>query len=253
MAAHLEPEILLVDEVLAVGDAQFQKKCLGKMGDVAQHSGRTILFVSHSMAAIENLCNRCVLLAKGRLVIEGETSVVLRQYTQTAQAAQPIGDRNDRKGDGRVRINSFSMKSVEGEIVSTAQSGKEITFQFEINNVTNSALTGVLVAFGLNNLNGVRIAHFNSDLCGMSIDAIPPGACRIKLSLPAIPLIAGRYTLTTFISIKGVVADWVQDAVAIDIDEGDFFGTGRTYSATDGQFYIPHAIEIADSENHDWI
>ena len=251
VAAHLEPEILLVDEVLAVGDAQFQKKCLGKMEDVAHSSGRTILFVSHSMAAIENLCNRCVMLSKGTLVAQGETSMVLRQYAQTSQSTQPIGERNDRKGDGKVRLNSFSMRTSDGEVVSSVQSGKAIAFEFEINNAGKTELNGVLVAFGMNNLAGVRIAHFNSDLCGMPINAIPPGVSRIILSLPTIPLVAGRYTITTFVSVKGVIADWIQDAVVIDIDDGDFFGTGRTYSATEGQFYIPHAIEIAEGENHE--
>jgi lipopolysaccharide transport system ATP-binding protein len=251
VAAHLEPEILLVDEVLAVGDAQFQKKCLGKMEDVAHRSGRTILFVSHSMAAIENLCNRCVLLSKGQLVAQGETSMVLKQYAQTSQASQPIGERNDRKGDGAVRLNSFLMRTPDGEIVSSAQSGKSISFEFEIINTRKTELTGVLVAFGMNNLAGVRIAHFNSDLCGMPLKAIPPGISRIVLSLPTIPLVAGRYTITTFVSVKGIIADWIQDAVVMDVEDGDFFGTGRTYSATEGQFYIPHAIEIAEGENHE--
>lgn len=244
VAAHLEPEILLVDEVLAVGDAQFQKKCLGKMEDVAHRSGRTILFVSHSMAAIENLCNRCVLLSKGQLVAQGETSMVLSQYAQTTQASQPIIDRNDRSGDGRIRVISFSMRTPDAKTVLSVQSGKAINFEFEINNTEENELTGVLVAFGLNSYSGVRLAHFNSDLCGMPINAIPPGVSRIVLSLSSIPLVAGRYTITTFITVKGVVSDWVQEAVAFEVEDGDFFGSGRTYSATEGQVFIPHTIEI---------
>ena len=249
VAAHLEPEILVVDEVLAVGDAQFQKKCMGKMEDVANRNERTILFVSHSMAAIENLCNRCILLSNGQLVAQGETSIVLKEYAQTSQSSQTIGDRTDRDGDGRVRLTSFLMRAPDGQIISSVQSGKAATFEFEINNTENTELCSVLVAFGINNLSGVRLAHFNSDLCGRPINAIPSGISRIILSLPTIPLVAGHYTITTFVSVKGVIADWVQDAVAFDIDDGDFFGSGRTYSAPEGQFYIPHAIEIASGEN----
>jgi lipopolysaccharide transport system ATP-binding protein len=244
VAAHLEPEILIVDEVLAVGDAQFQKKCLGKMEDVAHRSGRTILFVSHSMAAIENLCNRCILLSKGQLAAQGETGMVLREYAQTSQSSQTIGDRTDRGGDGKIRLTSFLMRAMDGQVVSSVQTGKTVLFEFEINNAEKNDLTGVLVAFGISNLSGVRLAHFNSDLCGHPISSIPPGVSRIALSLPAIPLVAGRYTITTFVSVKGVIADWVQDAVAIDIDDGDFFGSGRSYSAAEGQIYIPHTIEI---------
>jgi lipopolysaccharide transport system ATP-binding protein len=83
VAAHLEPEILLVDEVLAVGDAQFQKKCLGKMGDVAKE-GRTILFVSHNMAHINNLCSICILLEAGKISQQGHPSLVIQQYLTQA-------------------------------------------------------------------------------------------------------------------------------------------------------------------------
>ena len=86
VAAHLEPEILIVDEVLAVGDAEFQKKCLGKMEDVAARQGRTVIFVSHQMAVIQNLCTRCLLLHKGDLLQEGKTADVVNVYLSMAKA-----------------------------------------------------------------------------------------------------------------------------------------------------------------------
>src|SRR5205085_5711556 len=89
IAAHLEPDILIVDEVLAVGDAEFQKKCLGKMQDVAGH-GRTVLFVSHNMAAVESLCTRAVLLEQGRVAAQGATREVLRRYLQTGEALTSV-------------------------------------------------------------------------------------------------------------------------------------------------------------------
>ena len=174
------------------------------------------------MAAIENLCNRCILLSEGQLVAQGETSMVLRQYARASQSSQLIGDRTDRGGNGKVRVTSFLMRAPVGKVVSSVQSGKSIELEFQIINMEKTELTSVLIAFGINNLAGVRLAHFNSDLCGMPISTIPPGVSRIVLSLPTIPLVAGRYTITTFVSIKGVIADWVQDAVVIDIDEGDF-------------------------------
>src|SRR5579863_359451 len=86
VAAHLEPEILLVDEVLAVGDAAFQKKCLGKMGDVAKE-GRTVLFVSHNVAAVTRLCNRCIVLSGGRAIFDGETRMAVSEYYVPVEAA----------------------------------------------------------------------------------------------------------------------------------------------------------------------
>ena len=83
VAAHLEPEILVVDEVLAVGDSAFQKKCLGKMEDVAEHEGRTVLFVSHQMAAIENLCSRAILLNSGQVVLNADTQTTISKYLES--------------------------------------------------------------------------------------------------------------------------------------------------------------------------
>ncbi len=105
VAAHLEPEILLVDEVLAVGDAAFQKKCLGKMGDVAKE-GRTVLFVSHNMAAVQNLCRRSLLLNDGQVVLDGSTDRVVMKYLSWIQSrtSAPLSNRKDREGNGALRF-----------------------------------------------------------------------------------------------------------------------------------------------------
>lgn len=113
VAAHLEPEILLIDEVLAVGDAAFQKKCLGKLNNVATSEGRTVLFVSHDMAAILSLCNRAVLLEEGRIMTEGITSEVVEQYfkTMTSNETVPLSERTDRDGDGSVIVMSLKIEN----------------------------------------------------------------------------------------------------------------------------------------------
>ncbi|MGH7215165.1 MAG: ABC transporter ATP-binding protein, partial [Tepidisphaeraceae bacterium] len=121
VAAHLEPEVLVVDEVLAVGDAAFQKKCLGKMGDVARH-GRTILFVSHNMAAVQALCQRAVMLDRGRVQECGPVGDVVQKYIQqvTAIEAIPLVDRPDRQGDGAARVLSLRIENAAGgEVIRT--------------------------------------------------------------------------------------------------------------------------------------
>src|SRR5262249_34406094 len=102
VAAHLEPEILIVDEVLAVGDAEFQRKCLGKMQDVASKKGRTVLFVSHNMAAIESMCSSALMLVEGRCVTQGNTTAVLQYYLRDVSraSAMPLAERTDRRGSG---------------------------------------------------------------------------------------------------------------------------------------------------------
>ena len=106
VAAHLEPEILIVDEVLAVGDAQFQKKCLGKMGEVAK-GGRTVLFVSHNMAAISNLCGRGVLIRDGRIQFQGPVDEAVDLYLAQdffCPSKLDLADRTDRSGSGAIRL-----------------------------------------------------------------------------------------------------------------------------------------------------
>ena len=130
VAAHMDPEILIVDEVLAVGDASFQKKCLGKMGNVAKE-GRTILFVSHNMAAVSNLCNRVVCLMRGKVVNIAETKDGISKYLQTlAGNAEETATLNvaDRSGEGPLRFVSFRCESAAGEQIKHLISGKSVRF-----------------------------------------------------------------------------------------------------------------------------
>jgi lipopolysaccharide transport system ATP-binding protein len=140
VAAHLQPEILVVDEVLAVGDAAFQKKCLGKMGDVAKE-GRTILFVSHNMAAVQALCSRALLLEGGRLVHQGRTQDVAQRYLHSVMAAVevPLHERRDRSGDGSVRIVSMRIQSLDPDHVLRSTSRMKITVHYQSEKSSRSA------------------------------------------------------------------------------------------------------------------
>ena len=132
VAAHLEPEILIVDEVLAVGDAEFQKKCLGKMEDVAGH-GRTVLFVSHNMAAVTSLCTRAVLLENGTMVESGPTHEVTDAYLRRGREASstPLTDRVDRRGTGAVRFTALALEDDAGDPITTATSGGQVTLRMD--------------------------------------------------------------------------------------------------------------------------
>jgi lipopolysaccharide transport system ATP-binding protein len=113
VAAHLEPEILIVDEVLAVGDAQFQKKCLGKMEDVAEKEGRTVLFVSHNLSTVQNLCSMGIYLQLGEIQLQGCTEQVIEKYLDKSQnqiKSLNLKDRKDRKGTGNVKIIDFGFQ-----------------------------------------------------------------------------------------------------------------------------------------------
>ena len=127
VAAHLEPEILIVDEVLAVGDAEFQKKCLGKMGDVSR-KGRTVLFVSHNMAAVEHLCRRVLVLEDGRNVFDGSSQDAIATYLEApiVYSSTSLESRLDRQGTGRILFTNAWVEDAHGNRVETVRSGQEI-------------------------------------------------------------------------------------------------------------------------------
>jgi lipopolysaccharide transport system ATP-binding protein len=163
VAAHLEPEILIIDEVLAVGDAQFQKKCLGKMGEVAR-GGRTVLFVSHSMTAVARLCNKAVLLQGGRKIYSGTTHEAIARYNE--YNLKPISKKNwtpsDAPGDKTARLLSVSTWSskMENGIVDILE-GFDITVEYEVLN--DEIISCPIAAIQVINDNGV-IVFASADL-----------------------------------------------------------------------------------------
>ena len=191
VAAHLEPEILIVDEVLAVGDAQFQKKCLGKMQDVARNQGRTVLFVSHNLSVIQAICKRCVVLQQGRVIADESTGLAVREYLQPEGSEQWKSTVNDDKPN-QFRKASAELKSSPG--------GQEtLTLHLEIHcaQPVKTALevilhdaTGQNVAIGL--LGAVdRLSLF-------------AGINPLSINIPVHHLALGRYGLSLRLTVPGV-------------------------------------------------
>lgn len=131
VAAHLESEILIVDEVLAVGDAEFQKKCLGKMGDVSKGEGRTVLFVSHNMASVKQLCNTGILMNEGQLVYQGSASNSVIEYQKQSKlsSSYAANSLSEALGNENIRVISFSVESLSDDLISIS-SGIAITLKF---------------------------------------------------------------------------------------------------------------------------
>ena len=134
VAAHLESEILLIDEVLAVGDAEFQKKCLGKMDDISKNEGRTILFVSHNMGAITQICNRGILLKYGTKIIDASTAETIVNYSKELKKSAycPLSQRKDRTGNQQIKFSSLTFYNAENKKITTCVSGSYIKIKFEL-------------------------------------------------------------------------------------------------------------------------
>jgi lipopolysaccharide transport system ATP-binding protein len=252
VAAHLEPEILVVDEVLAVGDAAFQKKCLGKMRDVATRQGRTVLFVSHSMAAIENMCDQALLLAQGRCIARGETHTVVQDYlkTMTRVAASPLADREDRQGTGEARFASMALENTDGSPAAAFKCGSAGVLHAVIDNRSGGPLRNLRVAFVIDNAGGQRAALMDTWLVSADIAELPAGQTSLRAVMPRVVLAPGRYFVTIWSSVGETVVDWVKDAGAFDVEEGDFFGSGHLPPPGYGQFMLDHHFVVGDGAGH---
>lgn len=244
VAAHLEPEILLVDEVLAVGDAAFQRKCLGKMDEVAR-TGRTILFVSHNMAAIRRLCPRSVFLENGQLVADGETDTVITTYLNRIGDGSPktaLNSRPDRTGDGRAQFTHVRLL-LDEKPSEALVTGKPATFLLDYKTKHAEKLRDINVSLGIDNQVGERICALSTELVGQHFAALPTQGT-IRVDIPKLPLLPGRYALTLFLTAGGVVADWLTQASFFTVEGGDYFGTGRLPEGQ-GSILIDHKFRIS--------
>jgi lipopolysaccharide transport system ATP-binding protein len=244
VAAHLEPEVLLVDEVLAVGDAAFQKKCLGKMSDVAKE-GRTVLFVSHNMAAIQTLCSKGCLLDNGRIILQGEVEKVISFYLNKSQdsvKSVSLADRADRQGNGSLRFTGVTLLSKGGEVIISSRSGEDLIIALEyIRPHSSKARAEVRLAFS--NEYGQRLFICRSNISHSKNLELPVKG-QIRCRINRLPLIAGRYIISVFCKINGLMADNLQDAFDIEVIDGDFFGTGKINAPDGGNLLVEHTWEV---------
>ena len=251
VAAHLEPEILVVDEVLAVGDAAFQKKCLGRMRDVA-NTGRTVIFVSHNMAAVSSLCSKAMVLWEGKLEYPlGCVEEAVQKYlTQVHKMTKTkLADRNDRQGNGRVRIKDFGTFDRDGNELEYLATGQEVDFRVYYWSA-ESIVRNIVVGIGISSNSGSSVSLLSNELAGDSVDCIGKEGfftCKIK----KLPLAPGSYTASLIIRSNEIILDWILQAATIVVEPGDFYGTGRLPPQTHGAVLLEQ--EWAACNSHESI
>jgi lipopolysaccharide transport system ATP-binding protein len=196
VAAHMETDILIIDEVLAVGDAEFQKKCLGKMEDITQKEGRTILFVSHNMGAIEKLCNKCILLEKGEIIISGETENIIKRYSQKNDSSTFI-----------TPINSTQINIVEKIEILDCKKLPRNEFEYgETLIVSITTSSKIIKDFGVT----IRIKKGNGEIIGSNMSIISKNnkyfnsGDKIFIKIEKLILTEGQYTIDIIINKWGV-------------------------------------------------
>jgi lipopolysaccharide transport system ATP-binding protein len=234
VAAHVPSDVLIIDEVLAVGDLAFQEKCLKRVDAITRDESRTVLFVSHSMGAIANLCPQSIMLQDGRIVARGPSGQIINSYhdaTHSDGGRQSLRERRDRTGSGVVRFVGFFMSGEDGEPVKYVKSGAAGMLVLEYEALPGfDKLADVLVNVVVSNNKGQRLFGLPSDVVGPTSAPLRRRG-RFACHVPSLPLLPGTYELDIACLVNRELADKVMGAASITVIDGDFFGTGRLPSS----------------------
>jgi lipopolysaccharide transport system ATP-binding protein len=242
VAAHLEPEILLVDEVLAVGDAAFQKKCLGKMGDVAR-AGRTIIFVSHNMASIESLCSSCLLIGSGRLEAKGEPSQIVMRYMASElrghDGVRSLVEHQGRRGDSIPVATSIRLRSDGDEPTGVVRMGAP--FEAIVDFSAPHAIRPIL-GITLKTAEGMPLFGVSNRWTNQGVNNSRAPSGKVTCRFEHLPLMAGTYLLDLYFGDFGDPSrdlDIIRDAISFEVVPADLLGTGMLPRPTDGPIFWP--------------
>lgn len=242
VAAHLEPDILIVDEVLAVGDAEFQKKCLGKMKDASEKEGRTVMFVSHQMAAISNLCSRALVISKGKIEFDGATEPAIQFYLNDTVFSSVTGSEQIRKGNGKVVVSKIDIQKKTAGTNGTPgyiSSGDDVEFRFKLQQDFTVNNQQSFLDFRIEDARGNRVCWLSSRLQKIAALNLESEVCFL---IKNFPLNGGLYYITYFLTVDGDICDWVQNAVKFEVHNADFFNTGEVVPQEQSSILIPFEI-----------
>ncbi len=247
VAAHLEPEILIVDEVLAVGDSAFQRRCLGKMNEFAG-AGRTVLFVSHNMAAMVGFCSRVIWLDGGRVRTDGEATAVVQSYlTHSMSDARenrqwpPV---EERKGNGAFHFTGCRLVDDAGQICDPVMVGQNVRFEVDFRTEPHGRRHGS-VRLWLRAPDGRDLVLFATTMTGRDMEHVPAEG-RLVCHIPRFSLGPGTYSVYLVGVLGQELSDMVETALVFDVVAGDYFGTGNSMTESVA-FVIDHGWSLAEA------
>jgi len=237
IAAHLEPDILIVDEVLAVGDAAFQKKCLERMAEVSK-MGRTILFVSHNLGLVRSMCRRGVLLEGGRVVCDDLAEAAVARYLEgfEATASTNLLERAQRRGTGRVRLSRLDIRDSSGAATSSVEAGQAVQFAFHV----TGRLPALTCSFTIYDSIGQAITCFDSALQGGHGPADKTDMPSFTCELGELFLKPGRYRINAALYCRDELLDHVESAAILDVDQGISGAQPIVATPGYGSVFMPH-------------
>lgn len=248
VAAFLEPEILVIDEVLAVGDAEFQRKAIGKMKDVSTSGGRTVLFVSHNMTAVKQLCRSGIVLEKGQLSFSGTSEQAIEKYLalDSGEREKPFTERTDRSGNGRIRVNDIILKNINGQEVTEIFVGQYLRIEFHLDVEEGVDLSKMVVSCAFQDMFGVPSVTWVSDEIAHDFSGIKDGV--FSLVIPSLTLRPNIHVLKFQISLNSTApkdfCDAMTSALQLTIMNDDFFSKGINLNSNRGHTaVIPASFE----------
>jgi lipopolysaccharide transport system ATP-binding protein len=248
VAAHLDPDILLLDEVLAVGDVGFQRRCLGKMGEIAS-GGRTILFVSHNMEAIGSLCSRVIWLDRGRIRMDGPARDVVRSYlaesmdsTRTSASWRP---REERPGNGRFYFTGCRICGPGGEPMNPVIVGSDVRIEVDFRTRPHGQRNGSLRVW-VRTSDGRDLVLLTTAMTGNDMEVLPPSG-KLICRIPRFPIGPGTYSIKLVGVLGREMSDDVDGAAILDVVPGDYYESGNSFSEYTS-FLVDHEWHI-EAEN----
>ena len=243
VAAHLDPDILIVDEVLAVGDLRFQNQCIKQMQKIA-NSGKTVLFVSHQMTTIENLCKTALLLDDGNIIFSGKSTEVISTYRANMGSSNNVSlkDRIKRDGNGNCKLIGFEILDETDQICDSLVCGKPATIRMTFE-IYHKLIDPLSLSLGISTPNQTRIAHLCMKTFGKKIEIPSQKTFDVLLKFPKVELNQGKYFVTTFLDDEsGRIIDWVSEAFELKVLESDFYGTGMIPSTDKSIILMEHSF-----------
>lgn len=249
VAAHLDPEILIIDEVLAVGDLSFQQKCLGKMDEVSQ-GGRTVLFVSHNMDSVKRLCNRGMVMEQGKITYSGNINDAVNSYMQqqiSASVQKTLKERSDRSGSGLMRFQNIRILNGNAEPLGFATCGDDLRISLSVDGDT-SVVSSVYLSITLRDEFGNKL----SEMAGWTKGETVPisGETEVIFNIPKLPIAEGSYLIDLFMadgSGGNNVLDQINSALKFEVEGKDFYKSGKVHQQVDYPFFIDYDLSYSSS------
>lgn len=253
VAAHLNPDILIVDEVLAVGDAAFQKKCLNAMGNL-RAGARTLLFVSHNMAAVENLCKRCIWLDSGQIRMDDESHRVIGAYMSSMAGApaafSDLQNIENRRGNGKIRYCGVEFLSLERNAQQIIRAGDALVLRFHYK--ATEPIAHPSFGFRMYTDMGTLVTDTSTWHHGIAIPRIEEGEGYLDLEIFCLNLLPAKYVLSLWLTdmVGVVVYDNVEHAVTLEVEKANIYQSGRDIDSRCGIVFFPQKWNLSGTMGH---